>query len=102
MSHVEHQAMCVTSQRLVELMQCRDKIIGVFPGHTSFTTEIFNTPFGYATFFVIPCGSKAGWPEEKKHLEAIEKAKEIIKSFDYEDGSNPIKYTVAIYGEHEG
>ena len=57
---------------------------------------------GDSTFFVYPSDSKAGWPEAKAHLAKIEAAKEIIKELDYEDGSNPIDYIVAIYGQHEG
>jgi len=99
MSHVQRQSMGITSWNKVALIECRREFIAA---EIPVTTLYESATNGYETFFVIPCGSKAGWNEEAHHLGLIEKAKTMLKSYEHEDGSSPIEYCVSIYGESEG
>lgn len=99
MSHVQHQAMCITSFQTDVLYKCRERINYLRVLLSEIHSDNVN---GYSTFFVYPSGSKSGWPEEEEHLASISKIKNIIASYDYEDGSNPIDFHVAIYGDSEG
>lgn len=99
MSHVEYQAICITSWKYKQLEECHERIKSIGLNVTEITCEDTN---GYRSFFVAPCGSKEGWPEARKHLDNIACAIDIINSFAYEDCSNCIEFHVAIYGEHEG
>lgn len=99
MSHIEYQAMCVSSWDNDKLVSCWDSIQEIGLQVSAIQKGNCN---GHCTFFVYPCDSKAGWQPANSHLEKIDMAKEVIKSFDYEDESNPIDYMVAVYGQHEG
>lgn len=99
MSHVQHKSMSVTSFNKKMLKKCRKKFkqIGLD------VTKIYDSQVnGYHNFFVIPRGSKAGWPEEANYLECLNNAEEIIKGFAYEDNSNCLEYTISTYGQNEG
>ncbi len=98
MSHIEYQAMCVSSWDDEKLVSCWDLLDGIGLQVSAIQKGDCN---GHSTFFVYPCDSKAGWQPAYVHLVKIESAKRIISEFDYEDGSNPIDYMVAIYGRHE-
>jgi hypothetical protein len=99
MSHVKHETVCITSWKKETLHELRGRLIGIGAP----LTAVYESPVNnYSTFYVIPMGSKAGWPESKLHLDRIETIKKIIKEFDYEDGSNPIDFTVSEYGDFEG
>lgn len=99
MSHVEHQALCITCWDKDMLIDCRERIESIGLKVSEIMESDVN---GYATFFVPPSGSKAGWEEAKAHLSLIRHAEKIIQDFGYEDGSNSIDYDVSIYGDHEG
>ncbi len=99
MSHVEHQAICITSWDDKRLADCHKRIKAIGLQITDTTFEATN---GYKSFFVTPCGSKAGWPEARSHLDNIACALDIINSFACEDGSNCIEFHVAVYGDHGG
>ena len=99
MSHTPHQAMCVTCYDKKELKEYYQQIkqLGLR------LTEIYASEAnGYHSFFIIPCGSKAGWPTQVDHQAKLQEAKKIISRFDYEDGSNGLNFAIAIYGEDEG
>ena len=99
MSHVEHQAICITSWDDKKLEECHKRIKSIGLNVTDITCKTTNS---YRSFFVAPSGSKAGWPEARAHLDNVACAKDIINSFAYEDKSNCIEFYVAVYGDHEG
>lgn len=99
MSHVEHQTISVTSWDKEALSNCRQDIEGL----GLIVTEVIDSPNNcFYSFFVAPSGSKAGWPEADAHLEKIRQAREAIDCLAYEDGSNCLKYSVSVYGDHYG
>ena len=99
MSHVQHQSISVTSWNAKKLNKCRERLFAL----SLIVTEIYKSEInGFSTFFIVPCGSNAGWDEARYHLKLIEEAKVILKSYEYEDGSSVIEYCVSIYGESEG
>ena len=99
MSHIEHQAICISSWNMEKLQILHEDL----KTHEIQTTEIVSSRLNsISSFFVTPSGSKAGWDEEEKHLYNIELVKVCIESLNYSDGSNPIDFHVAIYGDSEG
>lgn len=53
----------------------------------------------YVTFFVGPDGSKEGWDTSDDHDGKRESFNNYLRSFDYEDGSNPFDWVEVSYGE---
>ena len=98
MSNVKHETVCITSWNAESLQRLRLRLGEVVPLTGTYESEAN----GYHTFYVLPSGSKVGWPEATVHLKRIEVIKDIIKEFEHEDGSNPIEFKVAEYGEREG
>lgn len=95
MSRVIHTTMAVTSciteaiNKLYNRLQAEDAPL------TDMYIGVIN---GYQSFFIIPSGSKEGWNEGVIHNALIERAELYISELAYEDGSNPIEYTIANYG----
>ena len=54
------------------------------------------------TFYVLPDGSKEGWSESIEGDRRREKIVEYLKSFAYDDGSNPIAWVEVFYGDDDG
>ena len=55
---------------------------------------------GKTTICLVPCGSKKGWPDDFDTEELRDRFIELLKSFDYEDGSSPIAWVEVGYGEY--
>lgn len=56
--------------------------------------------FGDRTVILPPDGSKEGWPDSEKGDEMRDAFVELIKTFNYEDGSNPFRWVEISYGEY--
>ncbi len=52
------------------------------------------------TLFMAPDGSKKGWPQARHGEGLRERLIELLKTFDYEDGSNPFDWVEVGYGEY--
>ena len=50
------------------------------------------------TLFLAPCGSKKGWEEDLELEKIRDNLIEILKSFNYSDGSNPFDWVEIGYG----
>jgi len=99
MSHVQHNVICFTCFEKEKTVECRHRLIEIGLDVTDISVSSVNE---YFTFFTVPSGSKAGWPPAEEHMRKIEMAKEVIKSYDYDDGSSSIDFKWVTYGEHNG
>lgn len=55
--------------------------------------------FGDQTVMLPPDGSKEGWPDSGEGDNMRDAFVKLIKTFDYEDGSNPFKWVEVSFGE---
>jgi len=54
---------------------------------------------GYVSLTIYTIGSKLGWKEDKFHKNNIYQIIKTIKTFDFDDGSNPFDFVHLSYGD---
>ena len=57
---------------------------------------------GYHTFLVPPDGSKEGWEESHRGDRERDVVVKILRSYEYEDGSNPLHWVEVQYHDDNG
>lgn len=100
MGTIQHKAVLVTGSDFGEmrLTTAHKKAKELFP--KQLVSDILEAVTnGYGSFFIAPCGSKIGWPDEDSHQDSINKLVEFLEELKYEDGSTSVKYLYVTFGE---
>jgi hypothetical protein len=97
MGHVVHHTIIATTfdKKLARQLHAYCKELGAA---VAVTKSALN---GYHTVFVGPDGSKSGWSATDEGDRQRSSIKHLIKSFDYEDGSNPFEWVEVSYSSDD-
>jgi hypothetical protein len=98
MGHIVHHSIIATTfdVKLAEELGAFCRSVGA---SACITTSNIN---GYITVFVGPDGSKSWWRESDEGDARRALIKDKIRSFNYEDGSNPFSWVEVSYSSDEG
>ena len=96
MSDVVHRTIVVTSWKS-ELLE-RAWRMAPYPK----TAIINGEANGYASFAVMPCGSKRGWSLAQAHVAALNGFKEWLRGQAYDDGSSSLEWVEVEFGSDIG
>lgn len=101
MGTIQHKAMIVTGYdfgRERKLSQTYTKAKKLFPKEliSLKPKKVMN---GYASFTIMPCGSKLGWELDQEHDKSIRELMNYIDNLRDEDGSNAVEYVYITFGE---
>jgi len=98
MGYIRHHAIVVTSWKDSAIEQAHEVATKLFTWVSPISPPAVN---GYRTFFVPPDGSKEGWEDSNKGNDARDALVTYMKSVVYEDGSRPLAWFEAQYGEDD-
>lgn len=99
MGYLRNHVIIVNSFSKEDIEKVHNKAMELFP---ELTTELKETPVNSDySFAILPDGSKEGWSESDDYDSKRNIFKKFIKTFDYEDGSNPLK-VVQVWFDEEG
>jgi hypothetical protein len=98
MGTIQHDAIIVTSwdrDKLAEAHQAAERIVG-----SDLTTPIlaYRVNSG-GSFAVLPDGSKEGWDESDMADAQRDELVLALEAFRYDDGSTPVEWIAASFGE---
>jgi hypothetical protein len=95
---MRHDAIVVTSSDRDLLKKAYDKAVLCACAVTDIVASPVN---GYATFCVVPDGSKEGWPDSDTGYDARETFIAWLRDNRYEDGSTSLEWAAVSYGSDD-
>lgn len=101
MGYMVHHGIVVTSWCDESIEKAHEKAKEIFDERlvSSVCGSMVN---GYASFFIAPDGSKAGWPESHEGDAKRDTFIGWMKSQAYEDGSSSLDWAEVQYGDESG
>lgn len=98
MGYIKHHAIVVTSWNEKSIIAAQNEAQKIF-GTEQVSSLVKGVVNSYMSFFIGPDGSKEGWPEDEDGDEKRTLFIDWIKQWDYEDGSNSLRYAELFYGD---
>lgn len=108
MSYMRHEAIVVTGVSFKEIIEpdliedSRERILAI-EGLLLPISELMQSPVNNTySYTVYSSGSNMGWNIYERCCEQREEIVKILRSYEFDDGSNPLKWVVVMYGDDNG